>query len=57
MVRQDSADKYTPVQTVKTAAKGRTLALDAQSGDVYVIAPEPGSSGANAPLVLMKIVQ
>ena len=57
VVKQESADKYTPVQTLKTAAKGRTLALDTESGTIYIVAPEPGSSGAAAPLVLLKIVK
>ena len=57
IVKQDSADGYTPLQTVKTAAKARTLALDPTSGDVYVIAPQPGSPIATAPLVLLKIAR
>ena len=55
IVKQESADKYVPLQTLKTAAKGRTLALDPGTGDVYVVAPEPGTSGTATPLELLKI--
>ena len=40
-----------------TAAKARTLALDEATGAVYVIVPEPGTTGANAPLALMEIAK
>lgn len=39
VVRQYSPDKYTVAQTLKTAHGGRTMALDQQSGTVFVIAP------------------
>jgi hypothetical protein len=48
---------YHVAQTVKTAAKERTLALDASSGDIYVIAPDPASAAATKPLVLLKITK
>ena len=57
VVKQESADKYTPVQTLKTAAKGRTLALDTESGAIFIIAPIPGSTGTNTPLELLKITK
>ena len=54
VVHQDSADKYTVAQTLKTAAGGRTMALDESTGTAYVIAPqvEKGAS-ATAPKHLM----
>ena len=57
IVKQESADKYTTVQTLKTAAKGRTLALDKETGTIFVIAPEPGSTGTNPSLELLKIMK
>ncbi len=57
IIKQVSQDSYVPAQTVKTAAKGRTLALDASSGDIYVIAPDPASTAATKPLVLLKITK
>ena len=57
IVHMDSPDMYTPVQTLKTAAKGRTLALDKQTGDIYIVAPEPGLTPAAAKLTLLKITK
>jgi hypothetical protein len=43
------------VQTVKTVPKGRTLALDKATGAIYIIAPDPASTAAVKPLVLLKV--
>lgn len=51
ILKQVSPNVYTPLQTVKTLPKGRTLALNSTTGDVYVIAPALGSTQ----LVLLKI--
>jgi len=57
VVQQLSSNKYELVQTVKTVAKGRTLALNAANGDIYIVAPDPDAAGAaNAkPLILLKV--
>jgi len=51
IVHEDSADKYTVVDTVKTAASGRTMALDAKTGTVYVVVgkfgPRPAPTAEN----------
>ena len=51
VVRQESADKYTPVQTVTTQKGARTMALDPTSGDLYLVTaqfgPRPAASPAN----------
>ena len=51
ILAQVSPDVYRPLQTVKTLPKGRTLALNPTTGDIYVIAPAVGSTQ----LVLLKI--
>jgi YVTN family beta-propeller protein len=51
ILKQTSPDAYTLMQTVKTMPKGRTLALNPTTGDVYVIAP----MAASTQLVLLKI--
>jgi DNA-binding beta-propeller fold protein YncE len=55
IVHQVSPDSYTTVQTVKTVPKGRTLALDKATGAIYIIAPDPASTAAVKPLVLLKV--
>ena len=57
VIRQDSADKYSALQTVKTTPKARTMALDPATGDVYVIAPVAGATGPSSPLVLLKVTR
>jgi YVTN family beta-propeller protein len=51
IVHEDSADKYTTVDTVKTAASGRTMALDGKTGKVYVavgkFGPRPAPTAEN----------
>lgn len=39
VVQQDSADKYTPLQTVKTSPGCRTITFDAKTGNVITCAP------------------
>jgi len=57
VVEHAGGDKYVTVATVKTAPKGRTLALDSRTGRIYVVAPDPASSVpvANRALVLLEI--
>jgi YVTN family beta-propeller protein len=51
VVRQESADKYTPVQTVTTQKGARTMALDHTNGDLYLVTaqfgPPPAATAAN----------
>lgn len=42
VVHEDSPDKYTVVQTVETQKSARTLALDQQTGRIYLAAAEFG---------------
>ncbi len=42
IIHQDSADKYTVKQTIKTTAGARTMAYDDTTGTAYVIAPAGG---------------
>ncbi len=49
IVHEDSADKYTVVDTVKTAASGRTMAFDAKTGKVYVVVGKFGPRPAPTP--------
>jgi hypothetical protein len=37
VVRQDSADRYRVIDTVKTQRGARTMALDAADGNVYLV--------------------
>jgi YVTN family beta-propeller protein len=57
VVQQIAPSKYLLKQTVKTVAKGRTLALNPMNGDIYIVAPDPAATGAAAtkPLVLLKL--
>jgi YVTN family beta-propeller protein len=57
VVEQKNADAYTTIGTVKTAPKGRTLALDSHTGKIYIVAPDPKSTApiASQPLVLLEI--
>ena len=59
IIQQASPNSYSPMQTVKTVAKGRTLALDPTNGDIYIVAPDPASSApaASKPLILLKIAK
>lgn len=50
IISQDSPDKYTVRQTIKTSPGARTMALDDTTGTVYVIAPaSPASESASSP--------
>src|SRR6266853_4551140 len=57
VIHEDSPDKYSVVENVKTQAGARTMALDPQTHNVYVAvadfeaapAPAPGADGKAAP--------
>jgi YVTN family beta-propeller protein len=57
VVKQQNANTYATIQTVKTAPKGRTVALNSADGKLYIIAPDPQSSApaASKPLILIEI--
>lgn len=38
VIREVNADRFVPVATVRTAVSGRTMALDAESGRVFIVA-------------------
>lgn len=42
VIKQESADKYSVVQTVKTEKSGRTMALDPKTGKIYISAAQFG---------------
>jgi DNA-binding beta-propeller fold protein YncE len=46
IVKEDSPDKYTVVQTVQTQKSARTMALDESTGKVYLAAAEFGARPA-----------
>ena len=46
VVRQDSADRYSVVQSVPTQRGARTMALDAASGKVYLVTADFGPAPA-----------
>jgi DNA-binding beta-propeller fold protein YncE len=46
VVHQDSADKYTVVDTVATFAGAKTIAVDSKSHNVYLFQPERGPAPA-----------
>ena len=46
MVHQDSADKYTVVDTVATFAGAKTITVDPKSHNVYLFQPERGAPPA-----------
>lgn len=46
VVHQDSADKYTVVQTVETAVGARTMALDPKSHKIYLVTAKFGPTPA-----------
>src|SRR6476620_10842402 len=49
VVHQDSADKYTVVQTVPTFAGAKTITVDPTSHNVYLFQPERGPAPPPAP--------
>jgi len=49
VVHEDSPSTYAVVDTVKTQASGRTMALDEKTGRVYVVAAEFGPKPAPTP--------
>ena len=46
VVRQESADKYSVLETVKTAPRGRTMELDPKTHNVFVVTAEYGPAPA-----------
>jgi DNA-binding beta-propeller fold protein YncE len=46
IVHQDSADKYTVLDTVKTAPRARTMELDPKTHNVFVVTAEYGPAPA-----------
>jgi len=46
VVRQDGADKYTVLETVKTAPRGRTMELDPKTHNVFIVTAEFGPAPA-----------
>jgi len=66
VVHEDSPDKYSVVENVKTHAGARTMALDIQTHNVYLAvaefeaaapAPAPGADGKAAPRPRRKMVE
>ena len=56
IIREIKPNEYLPVQTVQTAPKGRTLALNSATGDIYIVAPDPAFTGTGPkPLILLEI--
>jgi len=56
IVQELKPNEYSLVQTVKTAPKGRTLALNSATGDIYIVAPDPAATGAGPkPLILLDV--
>jgi DNA-binding beta-propeller fold protein YncE len=53
VIREENPDSYVPVATVKTAASGRTMAVDPETGRIYVAAadtdPSPTPGGRPIP--------
>ena len=51
VVREDSANSYTPVQTLTTRNGARTMALDSSTGTIYLVTadfgPRPAATAAN----------
>ena len=51
VVRQNSPDSYTPIQTVTTQRGARTMALDKTTGNIYLVTanfgPPPAATAAN----------
>lgn len=44
IIKQESADKYTVVQTLKTLAKAKTLALDKDTHKIYLSVNDPATN-------------
>jgi YVTN family beta-propeller protein len=56
IVQELTPNKFELLQTVNTAPKGRTLALDSTNGDIYIVAPDPNTPGTSPkPLILIKV--
>ncbi len=52
VIRQNSPNRYTPVQTLTTQKGARTMALDTTTGTIYLVTanfgPRPGATPGNA---------
>jgi DNA-binding beta-propeller fold protein YncE len=46
VVKQESADKYSVLETVKTAPRGRTMELDPKTHNVFIVTAEYGPTPA-----------
>jgi YVTN family beta-propeller protein len=56
IVQEVTPNKFELLQTVNTAPKGRTLALDPTNGDIYIVAPDPNIPGPGPkPLILIQV--
>jgi YVTN family beta-propeller protein len=56
IIQEVKPDEYKLLQTLPTALKGRTLALNAITGDIYIVAPDPAATGTGPkPLVLIEV--
>jgi len=56
IVQEIKPNEYSLIQTVKTAPKGRTLALNPETGDIYIVAPDPAATGTGPkPLILIEV--
>jgi DNA-binding beta-propeller fold protein YncE len=51
VVRQETADKYTILETVNTAPRGRTMELDSKTHNVFIVTAEYGPAPAPTPEV------
>lgn len=53
VIREETPDTYAPVATIKTAASGRTMAIDPETGRIYIAAadtdPSPTPGGRPIP--------
>jgi YVTN family beta-propeller protein len=56
IIQERKPDEYSLIQTVDTALRGRTLALNPATGDIYIVATDPTATGTGPkPLVLLEI--
>ena len=57
IVHEISPKQFELEQTVKTAPRGRTLALDRDSGAIYIVAPDPAAAAdvKSKPLLLIEV--
>ncbi len=56
IIQEIKPNEYKPLQTVDTALRGRTLALDPATGDIYIVATDPAATGTGPkPLILLEV--